>query len=239
MVIGVKTYTTLLSHPELIKDEQVSDLRSIIKKFPYFQSARALYLRSLKNQDSFRYNNELKITAAYTTDRAVLFDFITSSQIEPRENIHQQISSMILEEIPVIAEDVIGEARNELNMGKPIRFTSREVYSFNEWLQLSAKKPIAREKEKSLSKSDIIDQFIKNNPKIPPLEKGEKMVVKPTKDTMDNSLTTQTLAKVYLEQKKYAKAIKAYEILSLKYPEKSGFFADQIKSIKVLQKNAI
>ena len=85
MVIGVKTYTTLLSHPELIKDEQVSDLRSIIKKFPYFQSARALYLRSLKNQDSFRYNNELKITAAYTTDRAVLFDFITSSQIEPRE----------------------------------------------------------------------------------------------------------------------------------------------------------
>ena len=227
------------SHPELIKDEQVSDLRSIIKKFPYFQSARALYLRSLKNQDSFRYNNELKITAAYTTDRAVLFDFITSSQIEPRENVHQQISSMILEEIPVIAEDVIGEARNELNMGKPIRFTSREVYSFNEWLQLSAKKPIAREKEKSLSKSDIIDQFIKNNPKIPPPEKGEKMVVKSTKDTMDNSLTTQTLAKVYLEQKKYAKAIKAYEILSLKYPEKSGFFADQVKSIKVLQKNAI
>ena len=37
MVIGVKTYTTLLSHPELIKDEQVSDLRSIIKKFPYFE----------------------------------------------------------------------------------------------------------------------------------------------------------------------------------------------------------
>ena len=64
-------------------------------------------------------------------------------------------------------------------------------------------------------------------------------MVKPTKDTMDNSLTTQTLAKVYLEQKKYAKAIKAYEILSLKYPEKSGFFADQIKSIKALQKNVI
>ena len=173
MVIGVKTYTTLLSHPELVKDEQVSDLRSIIKKFPYFQSARALYLRSLKNQDSFRYNNELKITAAYTTDRSVLFDFITSSQTEPRENIHQQISTMILEEIPVIAEDVIEEARNELNMVKPIRFTSREVYSFNEWLQLSAKKPIAREKEKSLSKSDIIDQFIKNNPKFP-TRKGEK-----------------------------------------------------------------
>ena len=36
MVIGVKTYITLLSHPELIKDEQVSDLRSIIKSFHTF-----------------------------------------------------------------------------------------------------------------------------------------------------------------------------------------------------------
>ena len=45
---------------------------------------------------------------------------------------------------------------------------------------------------------------------------------------------TETLAKVYLEQKKFSKAIKAYEILSLKYPEKSGFFADQIKAIQVI-----
>ena len=46
---------------------------------------------------------------------------------------------------------------------------------------------------------------------------------------------TETLAKVYLEQNKYENAIKAYKILSLKYPEKSGFFADQIKRIRTLQ----
>ena len=48
---------------------------------------------------------------------------------------------------------------------------------------------------------------------------------------------TETLARIYLEQKQYTKAIKSYEILSLKYPEKSGFFADQIKRIQILQKN--
>jgi len=47
---------------------------------------------------------------------------------------------------------------------------------------------------------------------------------------------TETLAKVYLEQKKYRKAIQAFKILSLKYPEKSGFFADQIRAVKMLQK---
>jgi hypothetical protein len=46
------------------------------------------------------------------------------------------------------------------------------------------------------------------------------------------------LARVYLEQRKYKKAIQAYRILSLKYPEKSGFFADRIKAVeKIKQEN--
>ena len=49
------------------------------------------------------------------------------------------------------------------------------------------------------------------------------------------SLMTETLARIYLEQKNYDKAIQAYNILSLKYPEKSGFFADQIQAVKELQ----
>jgi hypothetical protein len=48
-------------------------------------------------------------------------------------------------------------------------------------------------------------------------------------------LMTETLARVYLEQKKYSKAIQAYEILILKYPEKSSFFADRILDIKNIQ----
>jgi hypothetical protein len=48
---------------------------------------------------------------------------------------------------------------------------------------------------------------------------------------------TETLARIYLEQKNYEKAIQSYKILSLKYPEKSGFFADQIKAVKQLQEN--
>ena len=45
------------------------------------------------------------------------------------------------------------------------------------------------------------------------------------------ALMTETLAKVYLQQNNYQKALQAYKILSLKYPEKSGFFADQIRAI--------
>ena len=48
---------------------------------------------------------------------------------------------------------------------------------------------------------------------------------------------TATLAKVYLDQKRYKKAIQAYKILSLKYPEKSSFFATRIKEARILQQN--
>jgi hypothetical protein len=53
--------------------------------------------------------------------------------------------------------------------------------------------------------------------------------------TENDSLMTETLAHVYVEQKKYEKAITAFTILSLKYPEKSSFFALQIEAIKKLQ----
>ena len=49
------------------------------------------------------------------------------------------------------------------------------------------------------------------------------------------SILLESNQKIYVNQKKFNKAIKAYEILSLKYPKKSSFFADQIIYIKKLK----
>ena len=108
-------------------------------------------------------------------------------------------------------------------------------------MQLSnTKKPITRaikSVKKEVEKENIIENFIQNNPKIEPLAKDKNIAVAVAKNKQDAALMTETLAKVYLEQKKYENAMQAYRILSLKYPEKSGFFADQIKKIKKLQKH--
>jgi len=48
---------------------------------------------------------------------------------------------------------------------------------------------------------------------------------------------TETLAKIYVKQEKYNEAMKAYKILSLKYPEKISLFANQIKDLKKRLKN--
>ena len=83
--MNTSDFTYLLQHPDSLEASKISDVRSVIDEFPYFQSARALYLKGLKDSQSFRYNQELKVTAAYTTDRSVLFDFITSDVFEQNQ----------------------------------------------------------------------------------------------------------------------------------------------------------
>ncbi len=300
-------YTFILIKPDAINNRQTAALEKIVEEFPYFQSARALRLKGLYNEDSFKYNYALKVSAAHTTDRSVLFDFITSDSFT---SIHKQLYDekiAALHNIPVMASEVVepqvhqpkpvalnsleqsiltsinesqpppsaAPQENELlppqeteqqpeqpvmadrdsetlEIGKPLPFEKGEKHSFEEWLQLSRLKPIQREAEATpgkisvnvkvdevkQKKNELIDRFIEANPKIPPIRPDHSTSPSIALSETDHSyLMTETLARVYLEQKKYSKAIQAYEILILKYPEKSSFFADRILDIKHLQQN--
>ncbi|OIQ38127.1 MAG: hypothetical protein BM563_06795 [Bacteroidetes bacterium MedPE-SWsnd-G1] len=251
--MNIQNYTYLINNPAVISKEQTSELESIINSFPYFQSARALHLKGLKSQDSYKYNQALKTTAAHTSDRSILFDFITSTKFQNSNLLTEE--QTILENIEVIdaeivkalhqkitkihSEEISNQPKEVLEIGKPLNFKSNEAHSFGEWLQLGTIKPINRteKKEKTTSKFDLIDKFIASNPKIKPVKNKEanSPIVKQESTDYD-SLMTETLAQVYIEQKKYENAIKAYRILSLKYPEKSSFFANRIKAIKLLDK---
>lgn len=269
--------TYLLNKPEAINDNQTVLLEAIIQQFPYFQSVRALYLKGLYNNQSFRYNYELKKAAAFTNDRSILFDFITSDefntlqkqQIEEQqsvidtievieskwiapENISELQESLaaikeeVPEEIPTAEEIPEISLEEKLDIGKPLQFNLGEKHSFNEWLQLTKVAPIERNEsektpeidEERTKKFDLIDKFIESNPKITPSKDSPSGLVNISKSLEEPThLMTETLAQIYLEQKKYQRAIQAYEILILKYPEKSSFFADRINSIKKLQQN--
>jgi tetratricopeptide (TPR) repeat protein len=273
--LNLTDYTHLLNKPDSISDKNADVLGNVIAEFPYFQSARVLRLKHLYNQDSYKYNYALKVSAAYTTDRSMLFDFITSDnfvavqkglyekKLEELMNMHVVGSEILTTEPSVIQlsntlEDSIKNSIKEattteeekvqekLAIGKPLEFRKEEKHSFQEWLQLARFKPITREVEKSIleidsvqkqKKMDLIDKFIENNPKLPQISKDNQVVPIQQKEEDTSYLMTETLARVYLEQKKYQKAIQAYEILILKYPEKSVFFANRISDIKILQQN--
>jgi hypothetical protein len=275
--MNTNDYINLLNNSKTINDKQTLVLETIVNEFPFYQSARALYLKGLYNQESFRYNYELKKTAAHTTDRSVLFDFITSDdfkifQQEVYDKYQAEIQSIIVadyeyveeENRPVILDTISRsinatqtisvseqkesnkEVEEALEIGKPLQFDKNETHSFSEWLQLAKIAPIVRkETEKQIKvsselekKFDLIEKFIELNPKISHIKDTTSIPINITKSNeTPSSIMTETLAQIYLEQKKYSKAIQAYEILILKYPEKSSFFADRIKNIKILQQN--
>jgi hypothetical protein len=87
--------------------------------------------------------------------------------------------------------------------------------------------------------ADLIDKFIFANPRIEPSrEKTGHPVVdisKPSTEEKEGYIT-ETLAKIYTGQGYYSRAIDIYEKLSLKYPEKSSYFATQIEKVKELIK---
>src|SRR5690606_5541779 len=94
--------TDLLNNPHHLSSSETEELDRIIAQYPYFQPARVLRLKGLKDQNHFSYNQQLKITAAYTTDRNVLFEYITSEEkpVVPKEpNLNDIVEENYEEEL--------------------------------------------------------------------------------------------------------------------------------------------
>jgi hypothetical protein len=125
-----------------------------------------------------------------------------------------------------------------LKKAKPKKKEMPVAMTYVVWVIYSSKGKIPQEENKNSldEKIALIDTFLENRPKIPPVRQDQpKVDLSANNEFNKEELMTETLAKVYLHQKKFKKALYAYQILSLKYPEKNSFFADQIKNIKQLQ----
>lgn len=345
--MNVDAFTSLLQDPgKLASESDTRQLEEVLEAYPWFQPARALYLKGLHQMNSYKYNQALKVTAACTADREVLFDYITSDTFLQNSIARNLSGDTPLAETEIVSESVDPnpqsdtgmveqeqdsplprsaaeadqildprlfrsvdpeidekleaarkEAREALQMGRPLEFTRKERHSFSEWLQITSFKkkedrPIpwqqgrpstatgleatageaagkttetaattygdaspgaraddpptagkpqparAREVERR-QKFERISRFIEKNPRIVPDREGSgaEVDIKSSVKLDKEELMTETLARVYLEQGKHKKAIQAYRILSLKYPEKSGFFADRIKAVEQLRQD--
>jgi len=218
-----------IQSPIRIGEKEITDIRISLQAFPYFQSMQLLYTKGLHNIDSISYNKQLRKAAAYASDRKFLFKLITENVIA-----YEKPNGIEIRIEPKKEETQIKKIKikKELEIGTPLQFTKKETHSFSEWLALTKVKKIDRTKNQNAG--NLIDKFIEGEPTI---GKPKKEVffspIKSAKESLieNDEIVTETLARVYLEQGYLDKAITAYEKLSLKFPQKSSLFANQIKLI--------
>ena len=189
------TFSKIIEGFDSMDSSKSLELKKILNSYPYFQSASAYYLKTLKAQKKDSYRELLPKTAILTFNRSILRNWLYSDEIKDNQNK-----------------------------------VKTEKYSFLDWFDV-----INDNMPKVDEKFDLIDEFIKNSPKIKINNDYEVRSSFKTDQKIKDELITETLAKIYVNQEKFNKAIKAYEILSLKYPKKSSFFADQINDIKKLK----
>lgn len=210
-----KSFIKILQQPESLTDKELNFVREINIEYPFFQASKVIELKYLKKVKDIKFKKHLRTAAAFTKNREVLFDFINDIQ-----NQNEKIYFNKNEIKKVLNESAILEKDQKI-----------EHNSFIEWLELTNIKPIDRENQ-----TKKIDDFISKKPKIKVKTDSEEESIKVDSEVLsDVGFMTETLAKLYVNQKNYEKAIQSYKILILKFPEKNSYFADQIKIIKKLK----
>ena len=222
------------------KDEiLVSQMALLIEKYPYFQLPRFFLTKSLKDQNKNGLDIALNQLALYTANRGLLKQKI-ESKVKSTKKVKDTKPSNTTKKIQNNLQAIAKEKKLKSQSNKKVRFSKDLKLSFLDWIKYTEKIQYTQIQESKKfeplkNKLSIIDRFIEADPKISPMEKNEPIESLINGDFNSEELMTESLAKILLRQKKYKKAIKAYKILSLKYPEKNVFFAGQIQKIKKLQ----
>ncbi|MDD2621764.1 MAG: tetratricopeptide repeat protein [Bacteroidales bacterium] len=215
-------------------DEHVLD--KLIEKYPYFVLAR-LKKNILNKKD-------ISLLSCLFPDRKHLYSLINKETIPTTEekiaeetyiedNLEQKLSNKTSEKKESLdLQSILQQRLNELNKTS---INSKEI----------KERTITQEAEKentedNMSLDELIEKFNTNCPKISSTfedseedETYEDLCKSSVAEKMN--FVTETLANIYIEQKKYDKAIKIYKTLMTRYPEKSGNFATLIEELKQIK----
>lgn len=221
---------------DIISDEELNEVAEITNK---------VVVENNSKEENLTSENDIENAVQQTSG----IEIIESEPQQVIETIEDNQQEEIVEGLSENAE-LIEESEPEMVEEKVeiIENNSDEsTFSFSDWLKkVPSQSKTQQEIEEGQEiaereiKYKLIDDFLEKNPKIVPMKKTDIIPVNTPSNFVQNTeeysdLMTETLAQIYIEQKKYDKAIKAYKILILKYPEKNSLFANRIKEIENLK----
>ena len=239
-----------IKHPEKLNRDTLYELRTLLARYPYFQTVRLLYLKNLFLLHDITFGEELRRSAIYITDRKILFNLVEGDHygVKALEKQVQQETAPGIDRTLSLIDAFLATLPEETNQDHTIPLEISTDYTSYLLKEDSSAENI--DEQPLLQGQDLIDSFINKT------EEGtvdfvvkEDEISSPTSEQDeteesvdeildDESYFTETLAKIYVKQQRYSKALEIIRKLNLNYPKKNAYFADQIRFLEKLIINA-
>lgn len=249
----------LFKHPALLDRETLYELRTLLDRYPYFSAARILYLYNLHVLDDRTFHAELSRTAFSINDRSLLFREIEAPRYAPDSSRKPQPAAengsafpeegqrfsgkgaALLPETPAASPDRGSRTIDLIN-----RFLAQQPDSSHTPLGyegIAEQSPLLFPGAETAAAGGEADVKEAEHGAVPeaasePVAGGKQEPPTPLEgeasEALDESYFTETLAKIYVKQGRYEKALEIIKAISLKNPKKSAYFADQIRFLRKL-----
>ncbi len=236
----------LIAHPERLGKDTLYGLRETVAKYPYYQTARLLFLQNLFLLHDASFGEELRKAALYIPDRRKLFRMVEGENYDIKPSpIHREPTVHPTgDRTQTLIDDFLSTAEETAApKGKKLTIADATTDYAAYLLQLDDAEPEPTTEQaptQSNRSTTLIDDFIENKPERIQLKETPEYVPEiddensDTADASDEGYLTMTLAKIYIKQQRYEKALEIMRKVNLNNPKKSSYFADQIRFLQKL-----
>ena len=245
-----EAFNHYLEEPSALSVETLPELHALVEDYPYFALATMLYLKNLEKLQDPSFSQALGRWAIRVPDRRSLFLWMTGEETL-QEVVEQPLAESPASDSFSLIDAFLTDHAEEEQSNAPLLFQPSASSDYLHWSLLREQQSTVVEGEEvdepKLRHQELIDSFIANEPHLVSNrnlmeEKGEAQEVLPESirqleeqpKSLEESCLTETLARIYIKQRRYEKALQIIQNLRLKYPEKNSYFADQIRFLQKL-----
>lgn len=240
--------TQLIQHPQNLNKQTLYDLRSLLATYPYYQTARLLMLKNLYLLHDPCFDEELRRAALYITDRKALFQLVEAAHYQIKQQQQKATAAVnkdggsrtvalidsFLDTIPPDDKpDNAAPRRRPTPADATIDYVSYLLETENDEPETT--------RTPQMKGQSLIDNFINNEQGAFQLKEQPEYLPdldnQNTDDEHQPEYFTETLARIYIKQGRYSKALEIIKRLNLLYPKKNRYFADQIRFLEKLLLN--
>ncbi|MBO5172261.1 MAG: tetratricopeptide repeat protein [Bacteroidaceae bacterium] len=227
-----------IRQPESLDSQSLEHLRSIVDKYPYYHAARILLLRTLYQMHDPSFDEQLRKAAIYVPARRTLFQMFQAPSLKPESPTKRTARAEHAEEGSQRTESLIDSFLDTIPQQH--HNTPRIVDATVDYMAylMQMESGAGNSNTPRMAGQDYIDDFlIKNEGRFDLEDLPEEETphnIPETKNDTGTGVLTEAMARIYIKQGKYDKAIEIIRRISLKYPKKNRYFADQIRFLEKL-----